>query len=328
MGALPTLLINLYVAITAPLLTDGTVFSMTAPVKFYDSSIPWFSSDTALSSDQNPYALAQQAAAYITEKFGRRHDILVVLGSGWAHAASILEATDELSVTDIPGFLKPSALGHGGTLKSVQVGDSHVLLLTGRTHLYEGHGVDAVVHAVRTAWYTGCKTVVLTNASGCLHENWGVGATVVITDHINLTGFSPLTGAEAPTPLPGRFVDLTDAYSPRLTNIAKQVDPTLYEGVYMGFHGPHYETPAEIRAARVLGADLVGMSTVMETIAARHLGMEVLALSLATNLAAGISGEKLSGDEVLEIGKASSERVGTLLANILKQIDLTNRKQD
>ncbi|MFM8853012.1 MAG: purine-nucleoside phosphorylase, partial [Acidimicrobiaceae bacterium] len=229
--------------------------------------------------------------------------------------------------TEIPGFIKPSAIGHGGTLKSVLVGKSRVLLLTGRTHLYEGHGVNCVVHAVSTAAFAGCKTVVLTNAAGCLREDWGVGATAVISDHINLTGFSPLTGADAPAPLHGRFVDLTDAYSQRLRAIAKRVDPTLHEGVYMGFHGPHFETPAEIRAARVWGADLVGMSTVMETIAARHMGLEVLALSLATNLAAGISGEKLSGDEVLAIGKASASRVGGLLAAILKQIDLDTEKK-
>jgi purine-nucleoside phosphorylase len=223
--------------------------------------------------------------------------------------------------------VKPSAIGHGGTLKSVTVGKSRVLLLTGRTHLYEGHGVNSVVHAVRTAAFAGCKTVVLTNAAGCLREDWGVGATAIISDHINLTGFSPLTGADAPAPLHGRFVDLTDAYSQRLRTIAKRVDPTLHEGVYMGFHGPHFETPAEIRAARVWGADLVGMSTVMETIAARHMGLEVLALSLATNLAAGISGEKLSGDEVIAIGKASASRVGGLLAEILKQIDLETEKR-
>jgi len=179
---------------------------------------------------------------------------------------------------------------------------------------------------VRTAAFAGCKTVVLTNAAGCLRTDWGVGATALITDHINLTGFSPLTGADAPAPLHGRFVDLTDAYSARLRKIAKTVEPTLHEGVYMGFHGPHFETPAEIRAARVWGADLVGMSTVMETIAARHMGMEVLALSLATNLAAGISGEKLSGDEVLAIGKAAAGRVGPLLAEILRQIDKESRQ--
>jgi purine-nucleoside phosphorylase len=268
------------------------------------------------------YEVAKQAADVVVKKFGGTHDVLAVLGSGWSHAASVLEATNEISVTEIPGFIKPSAIGHGGTLKSVLVGKSRVLLLTGRTHLYEGHGVNAVVHAVRTAAFAGCKTVVLTNAAGCLREDWGVGATAVISDHINLTGFSPLTGADAPAPLHGRFVDLTDAYSQRLRAIAKRVDPTLHEGVYMGFHGPHFETPAEIRAARVWGADLVGMSTVMETIAARHMGLEVLALSLATNLAAGISGEKLSGDEVLAIGKASASRVGGLLAAILKQIDL------
>ena len=238
----------------------------------------------------------------------------------------MLDATNEISVTDIPGFTKPSAIGHGGTLKSVSVGKSRVLLLTGRTHLYEGHGVNSVVHAVRTAAFAGCKTVVLTNAAGCLRQDWGVGATALISDHINLTGFSPLTGADAPAPLHGRFVDLTDAYSLRLRTIAKSVDSNLHEGIYMGFHGPHFETPAEIRAARIWGADLVGMSTVMETIAARHMGMEVLALSLATNLAAGISGEKLSGDDVVAFGKASATRVGSLLANILKQIDIENNK--
>jgi len=280
----------------------------------------------ASANTQNPYELAQHAAEFIFKKFGCRHDILAVRGSGWAHAASVLDATNEISVTEIPGFTKPSAIGHGGSLRSVAVGDSRVLLLTGRTHLYEGHGVNSVVHAVRTAAFAGCKTVVLTNAAGCLRTDWGVGATALISDHINLTGFSPLTGADAPAPLHGRFVDLTDAYSDRLRKIAKQVDPTLHEGVYMGFHGPHFETPAEIRAARVWGADLVGMSTVMETIAARHMGMEVLALSLATNLAAGLSGEKLSGDEVLEIGKASATRVGGLLAEILKQIDAQKSK--
>ena len=277
-------------------------------------------------TETNPYELAKVAAEFVVDKFGSKHDILAVLGSGWAHAASVLEATNEISVTEIPGFTKPSAIGHGGSLKSVLVGKSKVLLLTGRTHLYEGHGVNAVVHAVRTAAFAGCKTVVLTNAAGCLREDWGVGATALISDHINLTGFSPLTGADAPAPLHGRFVDLTDAYSQRLRAIAKHVDPTLHEGVYMGFHGPHFETPAEIRAARIWGADLVGMSTVMETIAARHMNMEVLALSLATNLAAGISGEKLSGDEVLAIGNASATRVGGLLANILKQIDNEGQK--
>ncbi|MFM8903350.1 MAG: purine-nucleoside phosphorylase [Actinomycetota bacterium] len=274
----------------------------------------------------NAYEVAKLAATDILKKFGGQHDVLAVLGSGWAHAATVLDATDEISVTEIQGFIKPSAIGHGGTLKSVRVGDSRVLLLTGRTHLYEGHGVNAVVHAVRTAAFAGCKTVVLTNAAGCLRTDWGVGATALITDHINLTGFSPLTGADAPAPLHGRFVDLTDAYSARLRKIAKMVEPTLHEGVYMGFHGPHFETPAEIRAARVWGADLVGMSTVMETIAARHMGMEVLALSLATNLAAGISGEKLSGDEVLAIGKAATGRVGPLLAEILRQIDKESRQ--
>ena len=272
--------------------------------------------------NNDPYELAQRAAEHIVSAFGGSHDLLAILGSGWAHAASVLETTKEIQVTDIPGFTKPSAIGHGGSLKSVEVGKTRVLLLTGRTHLYEGHGVNSVVHGVRSAAFAGCKTVVLTNAAGCLRSDWGVGATALISDHINLTGHSPLTGDNPPFPLHGRFVDLTDAYSLRLRALAKGVDPSLNEGVYMGFHGPHFETPAEIRAARLWGADLVGMSTVMETIAARHMGMEVLGLSLATNLAAGMTGEKLSGDEVLAIGQAAATRVGGLLASILKQIDL------
>jgi purine-nucleoside phosphorylase len=124
----------------------------------------------------NAYEVAKQAAEVVVKKLGGSHDVLAVLGSGWAHAASVLEATNEISVTEIPGFIKPSAIGHGGTLKSVTVGKSRVLLLTGRTHLYEGHGVNAVVHAVRTAAFAGCNTVVLTNAAGCLREDWGVGA--------------------------------------------------------------------------------------------------------------------------------------------------------
>ena len=188
----------------------------------------------------NAYDLAKQAAEVVVKKFDGSHDVLAVLGSGWAHAASVLEATNEISVTEIPGFIKPSAIGHGGTLKSVAVGKSRVLLLTARTHLYECHGVNSVVHAVRTAAFAGCKTLVLTNAAGCLRTDWGVGATELISDHINLTGFSPLTGADAPAPLHGRFVDLTDAYSERLRAIANSVDPTLHEGIYMGFHCPHF----------------------------------------------------------------------------------------
>lgn len=264
---------------------------------------------------------AHRAARVITESFDGNHDLIAVLGSGWADATSILGDGPELSVADIPGFMTPSALGHGGKIKSITIGSSRVLLLTGRTHLYEGHGVAPVVHGIRTAFAAGCRTVVLTNGAGCLRTDWKIGEPVVIKDHINLTGHSPLTGSNPPSPYAGRFVDLTDAYSPRLRAITRSVQPTINEAVYLGLHGPHYETPAEIHAAKSWGAEMVGMSTVLETIAARHLGMEVLALSLATNLAAGINPQPLSGEEVIAVGKAAAKRVGVLLRDVLSAID-------
>jgi len=272
------------------------------------------------------FHLAEEAGARITAIFGRRHDLLVVLGSGWSEAIPTLEAASatppqSIAVTEIPGFAKPSALGHGGALVSITIGNIAVLLLTGRTHLYEGHGVHAVVHGVRAAHANGCSAVLLTNGAGCLRPDWQVGTPVVITDHINLTGHSPLTGDNPPAPHAGRFVDLTDAYSQQLRDVVRSVDPTINEAVYIGLHGPHFETPAEIRAMANWGADMVGMSTVLEVIAARHLAMQVLALSLATNQAAGMSGEKLSGEEVIAVGKDSAPRVAELLRKVLVAID-------
>jgi purine-nucleoside phosphorylase len=183
-----------------------------------------------------------------------------------------------------------------------------VLVLLGRTHLYEGHGVDAVVHGVRTAAAAGCRSVLLTNAAGGIREGMAVGEPVVVADHLNFTGLSPLVGP--------RFTDLTDLYSRRLRALAREVDPTLAEGVYAGLHGPHFETPAEIRMLRVVGADLVGMSTVLEAIAARAVGVEVFGLSLVTNLAAGLAGAPLDHAEVLAAGLAAAARMGGLLREL------------
>jgi purine-nucleoside phosphorylase len=272
------------------------------------------------------FALAESAASVIRAAFPAEHEVLVVLGSGWAESVPALEAMSStpvltLDVADIPGFKKPTALGHGGALKSIRIGTTPVLLLTGRTHLYEGRGVHAVVHGVRTAFALGCRTVVLTNGAGCLRTDWNVGTPVVIRDHINLTAHSPLTGDNAPAPLAGRFVDLTDAYNESLRALVRSVEPGINEAVYLGLHGPHFETPAEIRMAATWGAEMVGMSTVLETIAARHLDMNVLALSLATNLASGLSGNKLSGEEVIQVGKDSSKKVGDLLGRVLVAFD-------
>jgi len=257
--------------------------------------------------------LAADAAALIAKQTGvDSHDVAVVLGSGWRPAADELGVAEfELPVADLPGFTAPTVAGHGGTARSLQVGDKRALILLGRTHLYEGRGVGAVVHGVRTAAAAGCRTVVLTNAAGCLRDGVSVGQPVLISDHLNLTATSPLVGAQ--------FVDLTDLYSPRLRTLAREIDPTLVEGVYAGLPGPHFETPAEIRMLRTMGADLVGMSTVLEAIAARAAGVEVFGLSLVTNLAAGVTGEPLNHEEVLEAGRASASRMGVLLRALVER---------
>lgn len=262
-----------------------------------------------------PYELAQTSAAAIAARTGvPQHQIAVILGSGWAPAADAFGETKlELAYSDIPGFNTTSVFGHAGTLRSVDIGNGkRALVFLGRTHYYEGHGVAPVVHNVRTAAAAGATSVILTNAAGGLDPSWTPGTAVLISDHINLTATSPIVGA--------KFVDLTNAYSPRLRALCHQIDPTLPEGVYAGFPGPHYETPAEIQYIRTIGAHLAGMSTVLETIAAREAGMEVLGVSLVTNLAAGMSGKPLSHDEVLAAGRAAAERMGNLLAQVLKAI--------
>jgi purine-nucleoside phosphorylase len=262
----------------------------------------------------NHTALALDAATTIARTTGLpRHDLAIVLGSGWAPAAERIGAPEsELPVTDLPGFAPPTALGHVGTVRSVRVGDRNVLVFLGRTHLYEGNGVDTVVHGVRVATAAGCRSVVLTNAAGGLRADLSVGQPVLISDHLNLTARSPLVGAN--------FVDLTDLYSARLRELARAVDPSLTEGVYAALPGPHYETPAEIRMLRTMGADLVGMSTALEAIAARAQGAEVLGLSLVTNLAAGMTGEPLRHDEVIAAGRAAAERMGDLLRELAAHV--------
>ena len=259
----------------------------------------------------DPQALAELAARTLAERTGvDKHDVAVVLGSGWRPAADVLgEPAVEVRMADLPGFAAPTVAGHGGSIRSVTVGDRRAMVLLGRTHLYEGRGVAAVAHGVRTAAVAGCRTVVLTNAAGCLRPGVGVGQPVLISDHLNLTGTSPLSGAH--------FVDLTDLYSARLRGIALGIDSSLIEGIYAGLPGPHFETPAEIRMLTVFGADLVGMSTVLEAIAARAAGLEVFGLSLVTNLAAGLTGEPLNHEEVLEAGRLAASRMGRLLRELV-----------
>ena len=263
----------------------------------------------------DPYASAREAADRLRELTDcERHDVALVMGSGWVPAADMLgETVTELPVTDLPGFHAAAVAGHAGALRSVRLpGGKRALVFLGRTHLYEGRGVAAVVHGVRTAVAAGAGVVVLTNGCGGLRPTIAPGQPVLISDHINLTATSPIVGAN--------FVDLTDLYSPRLRGLCREIDPTLEEGVYVQFPGPHYETPAEIAMVRTIGGDLVGMSTTLEAIAAREAGAEVLGLSLITNFAAGMTGEPLNHDEVLQAGRDSATRMGQLLSQVLAKL--------
>lgn len=267
----------------------------------------------AASADfSDPAALAGRAAAALTDALGvERIDLALVLGSGWSAAADDLgEPIGALELADLPGFSKPVVAGHGGQLKAVRTSTGKVAaIFTGRTHFYEGRGVAPVVHGVRTAAAAGAASIVLTNGCGSLRTEWGPGTPVLLRDHINLTGDTPLRGAT--------FIDMSEAYSVRLRELARQVSPDLPEGVYVQFRGPQYETPAEVQMAKVLGGDLVGMSTTLETIAAREAGMEVLGISLSTNLAAGISPTPLNHAEVITAGREAAPKLTALLTGLV-----------
>lgn len=264
--------------------------------------------------NNDPKQIASEAAAQIAEKTGvAKHDIALTLGSGWAKAADLIgETVAEFPATEITGFSKPAVEGHVGTIRSILTASGrHALVIGARTHFYEDHGVRRVVHSVRTAAATGARIMVLTNGAGGLKESWNPGTPVLISDHINLTASSPLEGAT--------FIDLTDLYSVRLRDLARTVEPSLDEGVYVQFRGPHYETPAEVQMAGRMGGHIVGMSTALEAIAAREAGMEVIGFSLITNLAAGL-GEPLSHAEVIAAGKDAEPVISKLLADVVNSI--------
>jgi len=263
----------------------------------------------------SPFEIAQQAADQIREATGvAKHDIALTLGSGWAKAADLIgETVATVPAQDIIGFSAPVVEGHVASIRSIKLpGGKHALVLGARTHYYEGHGVRRVVHGVRTAAATGAKIMILTNGCGGIKETWKPGTPVLISDHINLTADSPLEGAT--------FIDLTDLYSKRLREIAKNVDASLDEGIYAQFRGPHYETPAEVQMVKHMGGHLVGMSTALEAIAAREAGMEILGFSLMTNLAAGVQKTPLSHAEVLEAGREAEPRISALLASIIDKL--------
>ncbi|MGV9777141.1 purine-nucleoside phosphorylase [Streptosporangium sp. NPDC003464] len=264
----------------------------------------------------DPYALAAGAATALKSAVGvESFDVALVMGSGWVPAADAIgETIAEIPVTELPGFAPPAVAGHAGRIRAVRTGSGKTaLIFLGRTHLYEGRGVDPVVHGVRTAIKAGVGTVVLTNAAGGLRpETQEVGEAVLISDHINLTGANPITGAT--------FVDLTEVYSRRLRDLVREIEPSMAEGVYVAFRGPTYETPAEVRMCRILGGDMVGMSTALEAVAAREGGADVLGISLVTNPGAGLVGEPLNHEEVLEVGRATAARMGGLLSKVVDKL--------
>lgn len=258
---------------------------------------------------------AKESAKALGDVTQREHQVCVVLGSGLGAFADELEDALVLEARRLPHFTSSSVPGHASKVVSGRIGGTGVLVLSGRSHLYEGHPVGQVVHPVRVAAAAGCTQLVLTNAAGGLDPNVPVGTLVMLSDHLNLTGENPLTGRG----VQGCFLDMTDAYSPRLQRLVHQIDPSVPTGVYAALRGPSYETPAEVQMVRRMGADLVGMSTVLETIAARHQGLEVAAFSLVTNHAAGLQAA-LSHEEVTLAGKGAAKRVTRLLRDLCARI--------
>ena len=242
----------------------------------------------------------------------------VVLGSGLSELGRALTETNPIPYSAVTGMPLSGVVGHEGSLYAGSVSGAGVLVFAGRVHLYEGHAPAVVTTPVRLAVEAGCGVIVLTNAAGGIAARLEVGAPCLISDHLNLTGQNPLTGPhDARGP---RFLDLTEVYDKELRRLALEVDPSLQEGVYAGLSGPTYETPAEVRMLRAMGADLVGMSTVHEAIMARYLGAKVLGLSVVTNQAAGISQRPLAHEEVAEAGRRAATRLEALLKGICERL--------
>jgi purine-nucleoside phosphorylase len=264
-----------------------------------------------LSDVTDPHLLAEQAAGRVAELTGvGQHRAVVVLGSGWGPAAEAFgEPIAELPMTDVPGFVAPTAEGHRGTIASYDVGGVPTLVLAGRTHLYEGLGLGPVVHGIRTAAAAGCSLALLTNANGSLRPDLEIGQPVLVRDHLNLTGTSPLLGA--------RFVDLTDCWSARLRTLARESDPWLVEATYAWLPGPHYETLAEAEWVRRIGGEVLGMSTVPEAIAGRECGLEVLGLSTVTAVEGDDAG--IDPSEVVAVAERTAARIGPLLADLVRK---------
>jgi purine-nucleoside phosphorylase len=267
----------------------------------------------------------EAALECLQSRVGRRPSVAVVLGSGLAGFAEELADRAEIPYSEIPGWPQSTAIGHAGRLVFGRLGALDVVVMSGRAHLYEGYTPAQVVFGVRVLGKLGVRAMVFTNAAGGVNPAFQRGGLVLISDHINLQGANPLAGPNDDS-LGPRFPDMSEAYSERYRMIAREVaaglDIHLHEGVYAAVLGPSYETPAEIRALRAIGADLVGMSTVPEVIAANHMGMKVLAVSCVTNMAAGLQLEKISHDEVLETGAKVRDTLVRFLKALLPRLEL------
>lgn len=270
----------------------------------------------AKNGNASPSELARLAATDLQTRLNcQKFDVAVVLGSGWSAAAETLgKIVGEVPARTVRGFESTPVPGHNSAIWAIRIPSSKkvALVFGSRNHFYDTKDADIVAHPVRTAGFLGVKEIVLTNGAGAVNPQLTPGQIVLIADQINLTGATPLRGPD--------FVDLTEAYSVRLRRLAREVDPSLPQGVYAQFSGPQYETPAEIRMAESFGADLVGMSTALETIAARSIGMDVLGLSLVTNLAAGISPAALSHEDVLAAGQRAAPKLSAVLAQVVARI--------
>ncbi|MEU3020448.1 purine-nucleoside phosphorylase [Nocardiopsis sp. NPDC007018] len=255
--------------------------------------------------------LADSAAKELLARAGAdSFDALVVLGSGWAGAADALGTPDiEIDATELPGFVRPTAEGHSGRVRSMWVGDKRVVVFVGRVHLYEGWGPMTAVHAVRTGIAAGARVAVLTGSAGSLRTDFQPGQPVVLRDHVNLTATSPLAGPD--------FVDLTRTYSERLRAIIHEVDVTLAEGVYVSTTGPQLQTPSELKVLRQAGADVVGRSIALEAIAAVEMGAEVLGLSIVSNDAVGAVLDPFEQERALEVVEHRARRLGELLHRVV-----------
>jgi purine-nucleoside phosphorylase len=274
-------------------------------------------------SISDDFSQAEFAAKHIASKSPIKPAVAIVLGSGLGGFADEMTDAVRISYNDIPHFARSTAVGHAGQLVLGNIGAWPVVVMQGRVHLYEGYPVHSVVFPMRVFSRMGVRAAILTNAAGGINLEYGQGRLVVIKDHINLQGQNPLVGPEDPN-LGLRFIDMTEAYSKSYRQVAleagKRLGIPLAEGVYAAVLGPSYETPAEIRFLRTIGADLVGMSTVPEVIVARQMGIKVLAISCVTNMAAGTTDAPINHEEVLEIGRKISGQFKALLRDVIPVI--------